>query len=289
MRIIILGHTGMLGQALARVSAESLVRSVGVARKGEVKWDASRSSFRELCQKLDISESDVVANCIGWIPQKSLGDSTMDARLADHLNRALIVEIAKAQESLGFAWAQIATDCIFSTSPGPHYENSDPLPNDLYGETKLAGEMSMQGAMKIRSSIVGHDENYGSGLFEWFRRLPYGEIVSGYTNALWNGVTTLAFARLIVGAAREGLIKPAIHHWIPRDTATKFELLEMFRDLLGRQDVSIVPTELDLEIDRLLGTNSPEQNRIYWECAGYSKIPTIESLCEEMIQESVRK
>jgi dTDP-4-dehydrorhamnose reductase len=283
MRLIILGSTGMLGQAVARQALSAGLETVEVSRSGKVRWDYFRESFASLASRLDISEHDVLVNCIGWIPQKSSGDAGVDEQRSKALNVDLISEIQSHQDEVGFKWIQIATDCVFSGETGGYTENSRFDPIDLYGRTKVAGELLMPGAMKVRSSIIGMDSINKSGLYEWFKGRPIGARLQGYQDHQWNGVSTIAFARLSIGLALQGLVVPSHQHWIPADSLSKYDLIQLFKEHIPRPDIDVVPVAHSRGVNRTVQTLSPERNLELWAVAGYLNVPSIEELVVELV------
>jgi dTDP-4-dehydrorhamnose reductase len=283
MRLIILGSTGMLGQAVARQAINAGLETVEVSRSGKVRWDYFRESFASLASRLNISEQDVLVNCIGWIPQKSSTDRKLDERHAKTLNVDLVSEIQGYQDGVEFKWIQIATDCVFSGQTGNYTENSSFDPIDLYGLTKVAGELVMAGAMKVRSSIIGMDSINKSGLYEWFKGQPIGARVQGYQNHQWNGVSTISFAKLAVGLASKGLVVPSSQHWIPANSLSKYDLLQLFKEQLPRPEIEVEPVAHSRGVNRTIQTLSPDRNLELWAVAGYLNVPSIEELVVELV------
>ena len=273
----------MLGQEVARQANLAGIETLKISRSGEISWDYYQSPFGDLTNELGMLESDVLVNCIGWIPQKSSGDLELDRVKAHKLNVALISEIQSEQLRIGFGWIQILTDCVFDGKTGGYPEGTPHSPVDLYGATKSLGESEMPGAMKIRCSIIGPDRNHGSGLFEWLRGQVFGAELKGYENRFWNGVSTLAFSRLVSTLALQRLVVPGTHHWTPLDSVTKFELLEIFRTKLNRGDLTLTGVTQGDSIDRTLKTSDLEKNTMLWALAGYQEVPTVEQLCDEFI------
>jgi hypothetical protein len=109
-----------------------------------------------------------------------------------------------------------------------------------------------------------------------------GAKVRGYSNSLWNGVSTFAFARLAIGIHSRRTFEPGTYHWIPRDKVSKYELLTIFSHFLG--DASMIAKwQLPVAVDRTLATCRPQLNRELWKLAGYDTVPSIEDLCREFI------
>lgn len=289
MRVVILGSTGMLGQAVSRESAAAGLEVLEVSRTAGILWDYFQSDFSNLVSKIGLTKDDVLINCIGWIPQKSSGFKGQDERDAYALNVELIREIQESQYIFGFQWVQIVTDCVFSGKTGLYSEKSPLDPVDLYGQTKSIGESHMSGAMRIRSSIIGPDQIHHIGLYEWFKNQAANSSVQGYIDHLWNGVSTKAFGRLVAGLSREQRILPGIHHWIPRDSISKYGLLEIFKAELDREDLRIEKFNTGSRQNRVLTTTNPQVNSELWTIAGYDRIPSIEELAREFILEDLKE
>lgn len=289
MRVVILGATGMLGQAVRRESLIAGLEVLEVSRTTGVLWDYFETDFVSLASKIELTKADVLINCIGWIPQKSSGYKEQDEHDARVLNVELIREIQESQNVVEFKWVQIVTDCVFSGSSGLYSEQSPLDPVDLYGQTKSLGESHMSGAMRIRSSIIGPDQVHRSGLYEWFKNQAEHSSVQGFTDHLWNGVSTKAFGRLVAGLSGQRKVLPGIHHWIPRDSISKQGLLEVFRTELNREDLRIEKFDTGSGSNRVLTTVNPEVNMELWTTAGYDRIPSIQELAREFILEDLKE
>jgi dTDP-4-dehydrorhamnose reductase len=102
-------------------------------------------------------------------------------------------------------------------------------------------------------SIVGPDLGGGHGLLGWFLKQPHERQVNGFVNHLWNGITTLEWARILVerihrleaGDGHVPLTQPGT------EPVTKYALLCAFRDAFGtRHDVC--PVEAETQVSRTL-------------------------------------
>ena len=290
MNVLVLGSTGMLGQAVMEELALRGMNPTGVARGTEIAFDALSEPFESLADRVSLASGDYVVNCIGWIPQKATHEVAVDEEHAVRLNVDLIEELDSYSQSHNVNWIQIGTDCIFDGAAGNYHEDSSPTPNDLYGKTKLAGEQFVDSAIFLRCSIVGSDEASQSGLYEWFKsRLASHEEIHGYTNHLWNGVTTLAFARLTAGLIQMRWTEALRLHWIPEGGITKADLLRLFCKYKGVNSKEIVAAEAPRSVNRILLTNQQELNAKLWSVAGYKQPPSIEELIREMVEHESRK
>jgi dTDP-4-dehydrorhamnose reductase len=96
------------------------------------------------------------------------------------------------------------------------YKTTDfPTETNLYGKTKALGELKNGKDITLRVSIIGPEikQNNKSGLFNWvLNESP--NIMEGWTNAFWNGITTLQLAKTIEKCIEEsvfcsGIIQPS--------------------------------------------------------------------------------
>jgi dTDP-4-dehydrorhamnose reductase len=109
-------------------------------------------------------------------------------------------------------------------------------------------------------SIIGPDMNKdGVGLFNWFYQQS-GE-VSGFTKAIWNGITTLELAKGIKTAIEQNLI--GVYHLVPKDNISKYDLLLLFKDTFGRTDINIKPDNKTMAGDKtLINTRKDFDNNV---------------------------
>ena len=290
MRIVVLGSTGMLGSEVSRVSKAAGVETIDVSRTEGVNFNAASTGFEKLAEELQLGEGDYLVNCIGWIPQKTSGSEHEDKRIATLLNTELPGQINQSVIDRGFHWIQIGTDCVFSGANGRYRESSPKDATDLYGASKIEGEKRSSGAMLILASIIGPDKRTRAGLYSWFQgEALVGRRVAGYANHLWNGVSTTAFARLVVGLAMVKQKDPFVAHWIPSDVASKLEILALFAKNLRVSPELIEAGKAPQALDRTLETDNPEQNRRLWSLAGYSAVPTIGELVAELVSAEAGK
>jgi len=85
----------------------------------------------------------------------------------------------------------------------------------------------------------------GKGLLEWFLAQPDAEVVEGYTDYAWDGVTTLQFAelcrRIVLERAFDRIRDESpIHHFCPNRPLSKYEMLQTFEREF-RRTVRVTP------------------------------------------------
>jgi dTDP-4-dehydrorhamnose reductase len=275
--VLLLGSTGMLGTMVARVlAAERGMEVVGTAREAVEadfpveRFDALRDDLGLLLKAI---EPDWIVNAIGLLKPRIRSEEEAFA-----VNARFPARLATAAEEAGARVIQIATDGVFSGATGGYAEDAAHDADDVYGRSKSLGETI--GITHLRCSIVGPD---GTGsLMAWLLSQPPGAHVSGYTDQVWNGVTTLAFGRICAGIVHAGHEPPSPLHLVPADTVTKAELLQLIAAACGRDDLEIEPGPSGQPVDRTLATLHPDANAALWRAAGYEAPPTIATLVEEL-------
>ncbi|MFG6468705.1 dTDP-4-dehydrorhamnose reductase family protein [Roseateles sp. BYS87W] len=257
-KLLVLGANGMLGHVVLRwFAAVPGCQVVGTVRSGAAAaelrrrvpqaelidgFDAARlSSLRALFEQV---RPDVVINCIGVVKQLAGAD---DPSQAIPINALLPHRLARLCEAHGARLVHISTDCVFSGNRGHYSETDDADAIDLYGRSKLMGEVVAPHAVTLRTSIIGHEMSSAHALLGWF--LSQRGVVPGYSNAIFSALPTVELARVI---EKHVLARPelsGIHH-VAGPTINKYELLRMVARVYG-SDSQVEPVQT-LVIDRSL-------------------------------------
>jgi len=238
-RVLVMGATGMLGHAAVHVLGESFevvasVRDPDAARRHDlpaqlVAFEAGGDD--DVGELLDRVRPDAVLNAIGLVKQLPGGQSPVRAI---RLNSLFPHELAEACGSAGARLVHVSTDCVFSGGlPAPARYSEEDLPDarDVYGRSKLLGEVAQPPGLTLRTSIIGRELERASGLLEWFAGRD-GERVTGFTNALFSGFTTFELSRVIGRVLLEHTDLSGLWH-VAADPIDKFALLLRLRDVLG--------------------------------------------------------
>ncbi len=243
-----------------------------------IRFDVTQDEVSIL--RLKEENYDYIINCIGIIRHQITGtrESTINAiRVNSQFPLELLEEIEGSTTKL----IQIGTDCVFSGRDGSYSEDSTKDPVDPYGYSKAMGELFSRNQMILRCSIIGREnENYLS-LMEWFLRQPLSARVNGFIDHKWNGLTTLAFAKVLDGVISRGAFEAGTFHLVPEDQVSKFELLQTLASTFGRTDLDIQSVRASSPVDRTLTTNFAEKNVEFWKNAHYLQIPTIKDMLSE--------
>ena len=174
-------------------------------------------------------------NCIGIIKQSKAASDPLPSIA---INSLLPHQLAQMAAARGARLIHFSTDCVFSGRRGNYVEDDEPDPVDLYGRSKLLGEVTAPNGLTLRTSIVGRELREHLGLIDWFLSQRGGRI-NGYARALYSGLTTLAAADLVAWLIRA---HPALQGlWqVSGEPISKFDLLQIVKRVYGL-DIEIAP------------------------------------------------
>lgn len=256
-KILVLGASGMLGNAVFRLFSECAeYEAFGTIRSDRSKKLFSESLWGKLLSGIDVEnidclmqvmgdiKPDVVINCIGLVKQLSEAD---DPLLAIPINSLLPHRLARLCAVAGARFIHMSTDCVFSGSKGMYLDSDYSDAKDLYGRSKFLGEVDYPNAITLRTSIIGHELDGARSLVGWF--LAQSGPVKGFRKAIFSGLPTVEIARLI----RDYVIPhPELHglYHVSADPINKLDLLELVAKTYGKS-IDIQPEDI-LVIDRSL-------------------------------------
>ncbi|MFY1684072.1 dTDP-4-dehydrorhamnose reductase family protein [Micromonospora sp. WMMD730] len=240
-RVLVVGVTGMLGHAVLRELADDPTLDVhGLARSiddragcypphllARIVPAVDVTRFDDVRRLVDELRPDVVVNCVGVIKQRP---GVQDAVPTVTLNALLPHLLADACAQVGGRLVHVSTDCVFSGRRGGYLEDDLPDPPDLYGRSKLLGEATGASALTLRTSIVGHELTTRRSLVDWF--LSQRGQVRGFTRAVYSGVTTVEFARLLRTVVLPRPELTGLYH-VAAEPITKYDLLRLVAEVYG--------------------------------------------------------
>ncbi len=190
---------------------------------------------------------DAVINCLGIVKQRIEAKHSI---VSLETNALLPHRLAVTCAQVGARLVQPSTDCVFSGRQGNYRESDFPDCDDLYGRSKLLGEVEGQNCITLRTSIIGLELSRRQGLVEWF--LGQRGTIRGFRKAIYSGFTTLEMARIIEHLLENNPLKSGLYH-VSSAPIDKYSLLTKLRDRLGRA-IQIVPDD-DFVCDRSLDSS----------------------------------
>ncbi|MFX1355387.1 MAG: dTDP-4-dehydrorhamnose reductase family protein [Promethearchaeota archaeon] len=273
-RILVLGVSGMLGSIvfdyLSKIPGFDVygtARNLKYLKNNVFLFDANNISQLEDPQFLDL-RIEYVINCIGITKPFSRDDDPEGVKRAIRINADFPWKLADYTKRNRIKLIQIGTDCVYSGKRGGYNEKDAHDPLDVYGKTKSLGEVFDGSMLIIRCSIIGPElKEEKSFLLEWFLSQPKKSEIGGFEHHIWNGVSTLQFAKLcekiISSNIYDKLIsKSFIYHYTPNNTVNKYQLMHIFNDIFER-DLKINKINKPEEsVDRSLATIYPDLEQL---------------------------
>lgn len=189
---------------------------------------------------------DLVLNAVGIVKQRGDAKAAVPSIEVNSLWPHLLAE---ACEKRGARMVHVSTDCVFAGTRGGYTEADVPDAFDLYGRSKLLGEVTdRDNTVTLRTSIIGWQPGEPTGLVGWFAA-HRDEQLRGFTRAVFSGLTTAALTRVIRDIVMPDASLSGLWH-VSAEPIDKYSLLTKLAGKLG-WSVEIAPSE-ELVIDRSL-------------------------------------
>lgn len=257
MNILILGASGLLGHAIFRVLNEDNNLSVyGSIRSSDVNsffppeclnrliLCGDLADTRELTALVTKVQPNVVINCVSISKEMmKAGDSWHFIKYYSLLPQKLALICSKHCIRL----IQISSDGVFSGESGCYKEDDIPDATDVYGASKLLGELTGKNHVTLRTSIIGHELKSKNSLLEWF--LSQENHCKCYTKAIFSGFPTVVLAQIIRDVIIPARNLSGVYH-VASKPISKFDLLTLVAKVYGKK-IQIIPDD-QCSIDRSL-------------------------------------
>ncbi len=190
MKILLLGHKGMLGSDLmTRLSADHQVI-------GMDKEEIDIVSPHECQNAISETAPDIVINAAAYT---NVDDCETDREGCFAVNAEAVKNIAEACRNMKIWIIHFSTDYVFDgTAREPYHEDAPCNPINVYGESKLAGERYLQNLSDnytlIRTSwLYGlNGKNFVRAILEKAEAKNYIDVTMAKTNAKADGPSTLS-------------------------------------------------------------------------------------------------
>jgi dTDP-4-dehydrorhamnose reductase len=282
VRILILGGDGMLGhelfmqfrrthdarvtlrQSLSAYSEKGLFQAANAFAEVDVRApDRIKAVLAEF-------KPQAVVNAVGIVKQRPESE---DGITSIEVNALMPHRLALACDAAGARLVHLSTDCVFSGDKGGYREEDRPDPVDVYGRSKLLGEVTDKGALTLRTSMIGLGLYRKTSLIDWF--LAQRGPVQGYRKAIFSGLTTRELA-LVIGMLIERHPQASGLYHLSAAPINKFDLLAKLRERLALK-LEIVPVDEPC-IDRSL--DSTRFRRVF----NYAP-PSWDAMLDELVGE----
>jgi len=292
--IVILGGNGMLGYMLVDyLSKNDIINTTATVRSLKDNQDIINKYKNVKWVEFNVGDDlsvidgcEYIINAIGTTKPR-IDENNLDSiKNAIEVNSVFPYDLAIRTSTNGQQVIQILTDCVFSGTYqcGDCYtEKSYKDATDIYGKSKILGEVVSRNVYNLRCSIIGPEFKRKQFLLEWVRNQHTNVILNGFSNHYWNGITTLHFAKICESIIVNEL-KPSnsIQHIAPSNVISKLDLIRCISNCFDRKDIVINEDTTNFR-NMMLGTNFDVSNDFIWKITGYELPPTIEKMVEELV------
>lgn len=276
--VLLLGATGMLGSYLAKVLPRHFTTLAPCPRVPGampiyvgVQWLAmpleATQSTGLLDKLIDVSRPNIIVNCVAITPRSSRAGDDIDCIAINSLFPHRLAQVAR---KYGCYLMHVSTDGVFSGLKGNYKETDLPDPPDLYGRSKLLGEVTGNNCLTIRTSFFGLNSGR-QGLVEWLLQ-QQGKSIKGFTRSIFSGLSASTLAHLVADVIAREIPLTGLYH-VGGYPISKYDLLVTLARKL-EVDVAIEPVDIPV-LDRSLCSDR------FWE-AMQLPVPTLQDMVDDL-------
>jgi len=153
MRILVTGKNGQLGRSIKKIVVEKKITNltnydfIFVGRE-----ELNLEHIESIKSYFDVNDFNIIINCAAYTKVDEAEENQKQSNLINH---TAVREIAKIAKSKNIKLIHISTDFVFNGFKEKPYTESDTTsPLNIYGETKLAGELAVMSIMNSNSLII---------------------------------------------------------------------------------------------------------------------------------------
>jgi len=279
-KVLILGSTGLLGSTILKYfSIESDFECFGTIRKNSDKkklkhikniklYKVDFDKFRNLRKVFKMMKPNIIINCIGVVKQVLNNNTNSEIIKINSFLPHYLSELANENNRTRFI--HFSTDCVFSGLKGNYLEDDITDAKDIYGASKMLGEVNYPNSITLRTSIIGHELNTKYSLLNWF--LSQKKSIKGYKKVIFSGLTTLEISKVLEKYIIPNKKMKGVYH-LSGKSISKYDLLNIIKKTYKKK-IKITP-------DSKIKTNRSLNSRLFKKVTGY-KPPTWNKLIQEM-------
>ncbi|MCJ1314326.1 hypothetical protein MMC25_008007 [Agyrium rufum] len=277
------GATGFLGRQVVKAfeKAGYDVQGTGFSRAQAPLLKLDLTNDAATLKVLDEAAPDVIIHCAA---NRFVNKCIEDPEAAKRLNVESTRTLARAATSRNIVLIYISTDYVFSGKKGEAPYEVDALagPTNIYGETKLAGEKALLEETKasgmgivLRVPVLygptddphestineifevvssAQEKGFATSVDDWAQRFPTN------TEDVARVCKDIAGRYLEARDAGKMNTLPKVLQFSSEDRFTKYQILQLFGEIMGLPLEGISPQKPDLSADT--GTQRPYDSQL---------------------------
>ncbi len=236
MKLILIGATGMLGQALNQKFLHEDLEFVTISRSNSTYNIDLLIDTDKLVEIIRHEKPDVVVNSAALINLKECEQYPDKAYILNSRLPGLLEMVCREVNSY---FVQVSTDHYYENDKKvQHLENENVVLLNEYARTKYAGEifaLTYQNTLVIRTNIVGYRNKKNEPTFiEWvIKSILQGESITGFEDFYTSSIDVYSFANILMELIEQkvtGIINVATS-----DVCSKYEFIYKFAKKLGKE------------------------------------------------------
>tara|TARA_A100001234_G_C12641538_1_gene392210 strand:- start:3103 stop:3969 length:867 start_codon:yes stop_codon:yes gene_type:complete len=253
-KILILGATGLLGSTLLKYfSKKKIFKCFGVIRKKsdiaklkDIKnielYRINYKNKKNIHKVFNEIKPNLIINCIGVVKQITHKNQISEILRVNSFLPHQLAEIISVQKNIRLI--HFSTDCVFLGTKGNYKEIDLPDAHDIYGRSKLLGELYYPNTLTLRTSIIGHELQTNHSLLNWF--LSQKKTIDGYKHAFFSGLSALEVAKFLDQYIIPNKKIKGLFH-LSGKTISKYDLLNIIKVVYKK--------EIKIKINRKMKIN----------------------------------
>ena len=278
MRILVLGGTGILGNALVDIFEKAAGFDVywtsKTGRGSSITFNVTSGNLARLIEQVD-PDFVINATVVKHWRAGNLLRNLFDMYLVNSLFPRKLSRLALKYR---FKVIHLSTNAVFSGIKGNYRPKDFPFPASYYGFTKRLGESANSKTLVIRTSFVEHPEIWSSEKENTSAHaMLSGQEIVVFSKDSWNGVTHSILANLILGIAKRSEFMHGLYHFVPIGSLSKLELVS-WRNKTQWNGMKIILEKNRIWRRKLTLVSNPTESLLLWNLAGYHRIPLISEI-----------
>jgi dTDP-4-dehydrorhamnose reductase len=286
MKILIFGGNGMIGHKIFQELSKDFENTWVVIRKSKselafldffnskIVENFELDNEKSLFLLLDNFNADILINAVGITIRRGINEKVSKSIFINSLFPHLLEEWVNSKSNKRLI--HFSTDCVFDGEVGSYNEESIPNAVDLYGRTKMLGEVKGPNSITLRSSMIGRELENFTELFEWVISQK-GKKVKGFNSAIYSGITTIRMAKYIKLIIKEFPNLSGLFN-VSSEPISKYNLIKLLNEKFNLM--------LTIDEENLYKTNKVLNSNKFFDILSVDS-PTWEDLITELKEDSI--